>query len=61
MKSLLWICRIEGFPDLPFASPKDVSGGNIVCEQVFVRETPGFSSPTIYRNLLKIFNILSEL
>lgn len=59
LKSLIWICKIDGFPELPFASPSDVSGGNVVCEQVFVREAPGFSSPSIYRNLLKIFDILA--
>jgi hypothetical protein len=36
-------------PLLGFVSPHDVSGGDIVCEQLLVKENPQWKSPTLWK------------
>lgn len=57
----MWLCRDNITGAIEFASDRDLSGRDFSCEQVLVKDTPGFSSPSVYRNLLRIFEILSHL
>lgn len=45
-------------PLLGFASPHDVSGGDIVCERLLVQENPEWKSPTLYKWLRFQWDIL---